>query len=113
MWDTPFEESMLDGKVIIHCPDESLADELIDILEAHGIRWGSGTPLVDDTEWGNYREETCYWVKDKGLSYGSRNHAAEYFQRRYRGYTTCTFYGIKNPDFEVATDDEICSLFNS
>ena len=39
-WDLPFEESMLSrGKVIILCPERDLAEELFEVLKAHGIGW--------------------------------------------------------------------------
>lgn len=109
MWETSFDESMLDGQdLIVHCPDESLADELMKILEKHGIRWygDNGLP-TEDSRWDEFSGETCYWVEDGKITYGDVDDAQS---RRYYGHTKTTFFGVKTPDFDTATDDEIRSL---
>lgn len=106
MWETPFDESMLDGQdLIIHCPDESLADELMEILERHGVRWygDSGLP-TDDSKWDEFFGETCYWVEDGRMTYGTVKDATS---RTYSRHTKSTFFGVETPDFDTATEDEI------
>lgn len=43
MWETPFDTSMLDGRVIIFCPSEENAVELMDILGKCGVKWDGKT----------------------------------------------------------------------
>lgn len=102
MWDTPFDESMLDeSDVIIYCPEEYLAKELMEILERNGVEWSiSGNPTCK-TNWEEYRHETCYWVRSKQLSFGDRNCAR---RRSYADYVRCTFRGEK-ADFEISEAD--------
>lgn len=104
MWDTPFEPSMLgaDKRVAIHCPDESLADELFEIFRASGVggNWGS-----ERTNWNTHKEETTYYCSGMYLQYSSRNPAET--SEPYSQYTKCTFYGIDTPDFDIASDDEL------
>lgn len=49
MWGVPFEESMLNQNLIIHCPDRDLADELMEILARNGVVWnGSDSVATSD-----------------------------------------------------------------
>lgn len=103
MWGTPFDESMLNlpQGVVIHCPEEYLADELFEIFRRNGI--GKNWPNLSKTKWEGHGKETAYFVKDKMMLYGPRKHA-EQSGYSYSSYAKCTFYGV--PDFEAASDDE-------
>lgn len=109
MWETSFDESLLDGRnLIIHCPDEHLADELMEILERNGVQWyGDNQPPTDDSKWDEFFSETCYWVEDSRLTYGTVRDAES---SSYSGHAKCTFFGAESPDFDTATDDELRSL---
>lgn len=107
MWDTPFDESMLGNDIIIHCPDEYLAQELMEILERNGVKWGRLENPTNNTRWADNKERTCYWIESKHLSYGSKGFADEDPDEEYVCHIRCTFYGTDTPDFDVATDDEL------
>ncbi len=106
MWDTPFEESMLGKRVIIHCPEGSDAGELMRILERNGVEWqGTREKPTACTEWTIYRKQTCYWVASGILSFGSLRNATEYAGGTYLPYIKCTFHaGCELPDFEIRGD---------
>lgn len=105
MWDTPFDESMLSLQqgVVIHCPDENLAEELFEIFKQNGVgeNWRESEWIPN---WEKHKEETAYFVKGKIMLYGPKVHA-EQSGRSYSKYAKCTFYGT--PDFEVASNDEL------
>lgn len=105
MWETSFDESMLDGHdIIIHCPDKSLVDELMETLERYGVRWYGDNELPTlDSRWDEFSGETCYWVEDGKMTYGDVGDAKD---GRYSRHIKSTFLGTKTPDFDIATDDE-------
>lgn len=109
MWDTPFEESMLGlpQGVVVHCPDESLAEELFEIFKRNGA--GANWISMEETKWDEYREETAYFIRGKSLLYGPKIHAEER-SRSYWKYKKCTFFDAATPDFETATDDELIAF---
>lgn len=110
MWETPFDTSMLDGRVLILCPSEEKAVELMDILGEYGVRWEGNNRLASDSGncWHCRKEQTCYRVCYGQLGYSS----IDYYERgeQFRDYTKCTFYGADTPDFETASDDELMAL---
>lgn len=110
MWNASFDESMLENDVIIRCPNESDANELMEIFERNGVVWSGGEPFDGGSCWDGYNEDTCYWVEDKRLSYGSRDYAEYDENGEYVDYIKCTFYGADTPDFDVANDDELCAF---
>lgn len=107
MWETEFSPELLDAKegVVIHCPEESLAYELLEFLHQNGTTWSGGASC---TRWDDHREETAYYVRNKRILYEPKEHAD---WGNYRNYIKCTFYGIDTPDFDVASDDELRALF--
>ena len=106
MWGVPFEESMLNQNLIIHCPDRNLADELMEILARNGVVWnGNDSVATSNPRWDNYGKETCYWVERKRLSYGELSYAMD--KSEYREHIKCTFYGEDAPTFEPANDTEM------
>lgn len=107
MWDVAFDESMLDKNIIIHCPDKSLASELMEILERNGIKWGFSESPTSHSWWVDYMEETCYWVESKSLAYGDIRTAMD---DEYISYFKCTFFGTESQNFETATNDELMAF---
>ncbi len=101
MWETPFDESMLCSRVIIHCPEKSDVNELFRILAGCGVTWCNGNELEpDQTLWDTYKEETCYWVDCMKLTFGSLSSSGN--SSRYNHYIKCTFHaGCELPDFEI------------
>lgn len=110
MWETPFDPSMLDGSVLILCPDSDLAPELMDLLGAYGVKWDMKRNVAsrDEIHLVSNGKETCYRIHDKSMGYCDK----EYYEvsSSYKYYTRCTFYGTDTHDFEAATDEEISSL---
>lgn len=115
MWDTPFDTSMLsEGNVIILCPDEALSKELMEVLAENGVVWGGDeTPEKSNSRWYEYEDKTCYWVENKRLSYGDIDYAESDEDGDYNNHTKCTFYGTDMPDFDAATDEELCSFLGT
>nr|WP_290461273.1 hypothetical protein [Acutalibacter muris] len=109
MWDTPFDESMLGlpQGVVVHCPDESLAEELFEIFRRNDI--GKNWIDMKKTQWGEEKEETAYFIRGKELLYGPKIHAEER-SMSYWKYKKCTFFGTDTPDFETATNDELIAF---
>jgi len=106
VWETEFSPEFLDAKegVVIHCPEESLAYELLEFLHQNGATWPGGASC---TRWSDHKEETAYYVRNKRILYGPKEHAD---RDNYQSYIKCTFYGIEPPDFDVASDDELQAL---
>lgn len=102
-WDLPFEESMLSrGKVIILCPERDLAEELFEVLKAHGIGWYGGESM-ENIHWDSNEQDTCYRVTNTGsLMYGSTNC---YEDSEYNDHIKCQFYGIESADSEISDSD--------
>lgn len=114
MWETAFEESMLSTcrNLIIHCPNEKLVESLMEIFERNGIEWCGGDLPTMYTNWGENESDTCYWVESNELSYSEKQYVDNNLDGEYAGHVRCTFYGVEEaPDFDVASDDEFCSLF--
>lgn len=98
MWETPFDVSMLDKGVIIHCPDQDLVEDLFNVFKSHGIKWLGSEPM-SITNWSRSGEDTCYRVtKDHSLKYGN---TSCYSDPCYDNYIKCTFYGTE-PDLEIS-----------
>lgn len=116
MWETPFDESMLnstsieDCYIIIRCPYKHLADELMDILSRNHIKWAGSKSHSGHNDWERYREDTCYWINNQ-LIYVNNTAYAEfcYTQELIPEYITCTYLG-RNQDFEPADDSEMQSF---
>lgn len=107
MWGTPFDLSMLSGHgVVIHCPHESSANALMDILAEHGVEWCDGIiPRSGNSCWNIPRENTIYYIDpQKSMTWGDKSALSEY------GYTKCTFYGTESPDFSIPSEDEFRSF---
>lgn len=98
MWDTPFDESMLSAQpgVAIFCQEDSLAEELFEVLRQNGIgkHWNAGIL-------GN----RAYCVSGNDLKCGSKPSVES--TSPYSRYTKCTFYGKDEPTFEPANDSEM------
>lgn len=109
MWESAFEPSMLENpKIIVSCPSKYLVKELMDVLAENGVKWWGGKmPSKDNSEWENYEEETCYWIENKTMTYGTIHYADE--EEDFENYIKCTFYGNVE-DFEPAGDDELATL---
>lgn len=107
MWETPFETSMLkNSSVVIHCPDGSNAESLMEILANCGVKWCTGeSPLTANNCWDVEKEDTVYYIENRVMSYGDIK-----ITNNRRRYVRCTFYGVESPDFDVASDDEFRSL---
>ena len=54
VWETEFSPELLDAKegVVIHCPEESLAYELLEFLHQNGATWPGGASC---TRWSDHK----------------------------------------------------------
>ena len=109
MFEEPFRLDMLDDpncKLIIHCPDGELAEELVELLYQRNIRWYSSGPPI--TMWDDYEEDTCYFVEGNGrFVYGNLEYAYS-TKESLKEYITCIYQGADPcQDFEPAGVDEL------
>lgn len=105
--DTPFDESMLDHGVIIHCPDRALVDDLFTILRENGVRW-IGENDMTQTLWEKNGNTMCYRVSEsRKMWYGS---IATYSIWEYNDYMKCTFYGTETEESDI-DEEKFLSLF--
>lgn len=109
MWGTPFDITMLDGDIVVFCPNKELVPELLELFDEHGVKWGSGANTCSKAAylWNFYKESTCYRVHNKSMGYGDK----EFYEseRRFRQYIKCTFYGTDSADSDVG-DDEFMTI---
>lgn len=110
MWETPFDPSMLDGNVLILCPNKGLVQELMELLEEYGVKWDlSERPLsCGDNFWSARKEKTCYRICNKRMGYSG----VDYYNKdvHYCNYTKSTFFGSNAPDIEPASNDELMAF---
>lgn len=99
---THFFEGMLDSSagngIIVSCPTKESAKKLADILAAHGIRFYTCSAPDGLKFWDVYKQETCYFICDKDLLYGTKKAAS--MDRVYSSYIKCTFYDGRDPDIQ-------------
>lgn len=57
--------------MVIHCPTEENAKELLKHLDELGYVWNSGSNLLKDTMYSRYKGEICYCIESVGITYGS------------------------------------------
>lgn len=106
IWETPFDLSMLDGDVLILCPDGDLAPKLMVILGEHGVKWDMSDRFAfeGNSLWDRYKERTCYRVCGKSMGYCSK----DYYESNmdYRNYIKSTFYGVESePGVEISEEE--------
>lgn len=106
VWDTPFVPSMLNGNVLISCPEEHLASELMKMLGAYGVKWDMSDRLAFDggNLWGRYRGRTCYRICEGSMGYCSMDYYES--NEEYCDYTKSTFYGTEQEsDVEISEEE--------
>ena len=45
---------------VIHCPTEREADAICKLMHAEKWKWNTGHSFLNNTNWKNYKEDTCY-----------------------------------------------------
>ncbi len=108
LWAAEFDTSLLMTQdVVIYCPSESLADELMVLLEEHGVQWSGNKPPTSNKHWGEY-EYQCYYISSRGsMLYGPPDSTDD---DEWHYYIKCTFYGVQDEEFEVADDESLFSF---
>ena len=68
-----FKENIIEimkGAVSVHCDTQKKAKALLKELAGHSVRWRGCGDLTTDTEWNQYKAETCYQlVTQSGLDF--------------------------------------------
>lgn len=60
------------GKAVVKCKTTKEARDYLTMLHEHHYKWSSGESLMrEDTNFNNYRSETCYKIKSDGLWFGN------------------------------------------
>lgn len=54
---------MADRGVAYHCPTNEIAKSVLAKAHKDGHCWADNTSFLDTTEWGIYKENTCYDLK--------------------------------------------------
>lgn len=57
-----------ENQCVIHCKKEKDAIKLCEILDENGYMWGSASSYKTYTNWGTYRENTCYNIASGGYA---------------------------------------------
>lgn len=72
-------KDFINNKLVVNCETEELAKEFLQYCHEQGIKWRSGNSLLydDDSSWEILRENTCYFCKDKFITYGSKKSILE------------------------------------
>lgn len=84
-------ERFLSGEFVVNCRTEQEAREFLDVLEKRGITWAYEKSNTN-TEWNNYKTDTCYNIEDGRLFYGPK----DYFINS-REETVLVYPGILEP----------------
>jgi len=123
MWNTPFDESMLEDPhgILVICTCASDAAELEEILINHGIHDWPGT-LEERYNICIERypdEPVCFNILDKRIAEDADIFRCSvgycycsYYERtpEFDACIKCTFYGSDSSDFDVASGDELRSF---
>jgi hypothetical protein len=48
------------NNIVVHCPTEELAKEVLAIADQLGYKWFNGDPLTKNSYWADCEEDTCY-----------------------------------------------------
>lgn len=56
------------GKAI-HCNTEEKANHFLSLADSVGYKWVNSRELINFSQWGRFKEETCYEVTEYGLMY--------------------------------------------
>lgn len=55
-------------KVVVHCPTEELAKQVLMIFHNNGMKWRGGQSYAQITDWNSYASKTCYSIDSNTLS---------------------------------------------
>jgi hypothetical protein len=61
-------ENFKNDKLAVNCPTEELAKEFVLYCKDNGVAWQDEEPN-DETEWNDYKTNTCYECEDNQLVY--------------------------------------------
>lgn len=67
------------GKAV-HCNTEKKANHFLKLADSVGYRWVSGKSLIEKNRWKQYKEETCYFITNKGISHGDSSDVFDVFE---------------------------------
>lgn len=81
--------------MVIHCPEQEQAEELLKHLSEMEYKWAGGSKLTE-TNHCLYRQSTCYEIYDIDIGYGS----IEFFQKNNRPVTE--FSDLIQPELTAA-----------
>lgn len=114
----------LNGKLVVNCKTEELANEFLEYCHLQGITWCTGKYLISHNNWDNYNEETCY-INDCGFSFSNVDYykSNNYTIVEFNGLNTNTYkhtpkskppLGVMSKDiFELFRVQELCkALYN-
>lgn len=55
-----FDKKYVGRKLVVSCKTEKLANEFLKLADKFGYTWVGDHTYINDNEWGNFRENTCY-----------------------------------------------------
>lgn len=69
-------DSLYLGKAV-HCDTEKKANLFLALADSVGYKWCNGKSLIEKNRWKQYKEETCYFITNKGISHGDYSYEFE------------------------------------
>lgn len=60
-------------ELIIHCPTKELSNQVLKKLEGEGVVWTEGQKPTELNHWDEYKENTCYYLKDNKLKFSDKS----------------------------------------
>lgn len=63
-------ERLAINNIAIYCNTEEKANDLLGYLDSLGIKWESGSSLLNYNRWEERKEDTCYDFYNKGIGFG-------------------------------------------
>lgn len=78
-------ESLIGKKIAIHCDTEEKANEFLKKLDAVDVRWGDGSRAIDNSEYNDFQQRTCYSM-ESGKAYLSVYYEQYYLDEEYEIY---------------------------
>ena len=55
-----FDEKYVGSNLVVNCKTFELSQEFRELADKFGYKWYTGTSYIDESEWLDYKDRTCY-----------------------------------------------------
>lgn len=55
-----FDEKYVGSNLVVNCKTFELSQEFRELADKFGYKWCTGTSYIDESEWHDYKDRTCY-----------------------------------------------------